>query len=64
MIQQELINEGINISLLDVFSRWAYAKAYEKANTQTALNFVKKAEQIASFPFRVIQSDHGSEILQ
>lgn len=51
-------------TLLDVFSRWAYAKAYEKANTQTALNFVKKAEQIASFPFRVIQSDHGSEFSQ
>lgn len=51
-------------TLLDVFSRWAYARAYEKANTQTALRFVKRAEQIASFPFRVIQSDHGSEFSQ
>ncbi|MFH0928368.1 MAG: integrase core domain-containing protein [bacterium] len=51
-------------TLLDVFSRWAYAKAYEKADTQTALNFVKKAEQIASFPFRTLQSDHGSEFSQ
>jgi len=51
-------------TILDVFSRWAYARAYEKANTQTALNFVRRAEQIASFPFQVIQSDHGSEFSQ
>jgi len=51
-------------TLLDVFSRWAYAKAYEKADTQTALNFVRKAEQIASFPFQTLQSDHGSEFSQ
>lgn len=51
-------------TLLDVFSRWAYARAYEKADTQTALRFLKRAEQIASFPFRTLQSDHGSEFSQ
>lgn len=62
-----LNSEGRRIyvfTILDVFSRWAYARAYEKANTQIALRFVKRAEQIASFPFRVIQSDHGSEFSQ
>jgi transposase InsO family protein len=51
-------------TILDVYSRWAYTRAYERANTQTALNFVRKAEQIASFPFRVIQSYHGSKFSQ
>ena len=51
-------------TLLDVFSRWAYARAYEKADTKTALSFVKKAEQTASFPFQTLQSDHGSEFSQ
>ena len=51
-------------TILDVFSRWAYARAYEKADTQTALSFVKRAEQIASFPFQTLQSDHGSEFSQ
>ena len=48
-------------TILDVYSRWAYARAYRKADTRTALNFLKRAEKIASFPFKVIQSDHGSE---
>lgn len=51
-------------TLLDVFSRWAYARAYEKADTNTALHFLQRAERIASFPFKVIQSDHGSEFSQ
>lgn len=48
-------------TILDVYSRWAYARAYQSANTRTALRFVKQAEKIAPFAFRVIQSDHGSE---
>jgi len=51
-------------TLLDVYSRWAYARAYEKANTRVALRFVQKAEQLATFPFKVLQSDHGSEFSQ
>lgn len=48
-------------TLLDVCSRWAYARAYEKANTNTALDFLRRAQGICSFPFRHLQSDHGSE---
>lgn len=51
-------------TLLDVFSRWAYARAYEKANTGTALRFVQRAQRHASFRFRTLQSDHGSEFSQ
>ena len=48
-------------TLLDVFSRWTYARAYYRANTRTALDFLFKARIKAPFTFRTIQSDHGSE---
>lgn len=51
-------------TLLDVFSRWAYARAYERANTGTALRFVQRAQRLASFRFKTLQSDHGSEFSQ
>lgn len=51
-------------TLLDVYSRWAYVRAYERATTKTALTFVHRAQQRASFRFTVIQSDHGSEFAQ
>src|SRR5919106_2350110 len=46
---------------LDVFSRWAYARAYEKCNTRTALDFLQRAQGEALFTFLHIQSDHGPE---
>lgn len=51
-------------TLLDVFSRWAYARAYPHANTRTALRFVQRAQRSASFHFKTLQSDHGSEFSQ
>ena len=48
-------------TILDVYSRWAYARAYKKADAKTALNFVQQSEKIAPFSFKVLQSDHGSE---
>src|SRR3989344_170513 len=48
-------------TLIDVFSRWAYARAYARANTMTALNFLRRAQKEAGFVFKTIQSDHGSE---
>lgn len=48
-------------TILDVFSRWAYARAYKRATARTAKNFVALAQALASFPFKVIQSDNGSE---
>ena len=47
--------------LLDVHSRWAYAKAYAKMNGATSLQFVAQAEHRASFSFEMLQSDHGPE---
>ena len=51
-------------TLLDVFSRWAYARAYPHANTRTALRFVQRAQRLARFHFKTLQSDHGSEFSQ
>jgi transposase InsO family protein len=48
-------------TLLDVHSRWAYARAYQRANTHTALHFLRQAQRRAPFEFNHLQSDHGSE---
>jgi transposase InsO family protein len=48
-------------TLLDVFSRWAYAKAYKHATAKTATRFLREAQGKAPFPFKVVQSDNGSE---
>lgn len=47
--------------LIDVYSRWVYAKAYQKMNARTTLQFVREAERRAPFPFAMLQSDHGPE---
>jgi putative transposase len=47
-------------TLIDVYSRVAYAKAYEKMNGKTSLKFVNEAEKIL-FHFNMLQSDHGPE---
>ena len=48
-------------TLLDVFSRWAFAKVSARINTQRSLQFVRQAQSTASFSFAMLQSDHGSE---
>jgi transposase InsO family protein len=47
--------------LIDVYSRWVYAKAYEKMSGKICLNFVREAQENASFKFNMLQSDHGPE---
>lgn len=48
-------------TLIDIASRWAYAKASQKINTHQSLAFVKEAQEKAPFNFKTVQSDHGSE---
>jgi transposase InsO family protein len=48
-------------TLIDVYSRWAYARAYGRANARTALALVKRAQTAAPFLFECIQTDHGPE---
>lgn len=46
---------------IDVYSRWAYARVYARANTRTASLFIKQAQVAAPFLFQCIQTDNGSE---
>lgn len=48
-------------TLIDVYSRWVYAKAYEKMSSNICLNFVREAQKKATFRFEMLQSDHGPE---
>lgn len=47
--------------LIDVYSRWVYAKSYQKMNAATTLCFVREAQRHAPFRFSMLQSDHGPE---
>jgi putative transposase len=47
--------------ILDVYSRWAYAKCYPKMSSRIALNFVREVQKKAPFIFGMLQSDHGPE---
>ncbi len=47
--------------LIDVYSRWVYAKAYERMSGKASLRFVREAQKKASFQFKMLQSDHGPE---
>jgi len=48
-------------TLIDVFSRWTYARVSERINTYRSLNFVKKAQKLFPLSFQTLQSDHGQE---
>lgn len=50
--------------LLDVFSRWVYAKAYPKMNSLQTIRFVREAQRHSVFSFNMLQSDHGPEFSQ
>jgi transposase InsO family protein len=67
-VQTDTIHLAVNgktvlyvFTLIDVLSRWAYARAYRRANTRTALQFVKQAQVAAPFLFDCVQTDNGSE---
>ena len=48
-------------TLIDLASRWAYAKVSLRINTWNTLTFVKEALKHSGFKFKMMQSDHGSE---
>lgn len=47
--------------LIDIYSRWVYARAFEKMNSRIMIQFVREAEIRAPFRFSMLQSDHGPE---
>jgi transposase InsO family protein len=48
-------------TLIDVHSRWAYAKVVSRISTHASLRFVREAQKHAVFQFHMLQSDHGPE---
>lgn len=48
-------------TLLDVYSRFAYAGVYEHISTHRSLAFVSEARGILPFALETLQSDHGPE---
>ena len=47
--------------LIDVYSRWVYAKAYPKIGGKQTIRFVNEAQRHSIFNFNMLQSDHGPE---
>lgn len=48
-------------TLIDLYSRWAYAEASEKLRAYVSASFVARAQRRAPFVFEMIQTDHGPE---
>lgn len=48
-------------TLIDLYSRFAYAEYTEKFSQKNSLEFIKRAQETAGFRFRVVQSDNGPE---
>lgn len=47
--------------LLDVYSRWVYAKCFKRMSSATSVQFVRESQTHAPFVFKMLQSDHGPE---
>lgn len=48
-------------TLIDVYSRFAYVEVAEKIGVEASIAFIGRAKRRASFPFHMVQTDHGSE---
>ena len=48
-------------TLIDLYSRWAYAEVSDKLRAYVSASFIIRAQRKASFDFHMIQTDHGPE---
>jgi transposase InsO family protein len=48
-------------TIIDLYSRWAYAEVVSRISAKVSVEFVLRAQELASFKFEVVQTDHGSE---
>ena len=48
-------------TLIDLYSRWAYAEVTSKLRAYTSAHFLVRAQQRAPFTFEMLQTDHGPE---
>jgi putative transposase len=47
--------------LIDVYSRYTYAKCYARMNGAITIRFLDEAQRLSSFRFDMLQSNHGPE---
>jgi transposase InsO family protein len=60
-LMQTKIDRMYVFTALDVYSRWAWARAYPKIGAGVGVRFFHYAQKQAPFAFQMIQSDHGPE---
>ena len=48
-------------TVVDVYSRWAYAEYHERISQELSVQFLARAEVYAGFHFQCVQADNGSE---
>lgn len=48
-------------TLIDLYSRWAYAEVVERIGAEASVQFINRAREVAPFCFEMVQTDHGSE---
>lgn len=48
-------------TVIDLFSRWAYAEVVERIGAEASAGFLRRAQAHASFRFVMVQTDHGPE---
>lgn len=48
-------------TLIDLYSRWAYAEVVPRIGAQVSVDFIKRARKEAYFNFEMVQTDHGPE---
>lgn len=56
--------DGLRIyvyTIIDLYSRWAYAEVVNRIGANQSVLFVRHTKQKAPFQFEMVQTDHGSE---
>ncbi|OGN33997.1 MAG: hypothetical protein A3I39_02970 [Candidatus Yanofskybacteria bacterium RIFCSPLOWO2_02_FULL_47_9b] len=48
-------------TIIDLYSRWAYAEVVERIGASQSVLFLRHARREAPFRFELVQTDHGSE---
>ena len=48
-------------TLVDVYSRWAYAEYHQHISQELSVQFLARAEAYAGFHFQCVQADNGAE---
>lgn len=48
-------------TLIDLYTRWAYAEVVPKIGASKSASFLRRAQNVCPFTFEMIQTDNGSE---